>query len=145
MKSHTSACAVIDTNVVLDCCVFDDAAVRPLVVALRTGGLRWLATPRMLDELQEVLNRPLPPRWENARQQALHDRFGARAQLATAPPGGRLRCRDADDQMFIDLALAHPGCTLLTRDRALLVLAKPAAALGVTVTHPARWALPSDA
>jgi predicted nucleic acid-binding protein len=60
---------------------------------------------------------------------------------AAAPaPGAPIRCTDPDDQKFIDLAAAHPGALLLSRDRAVLKLGAKLARLGVQVTTPARWA-----
>ena len=53
-------------------------------------------------------------------------------------PAGPLQCRDPDDQMFIDLALAQRARWLLTRDRALLALARPAAAYGLEIAAPRR-------
>jgi predicted nucleic acid-binding protein len=58
--------------------------------------------------------------------------------VAQAPAG--LRCSDADDQVFIDLALAERAQWLLTHDRALLKLARRAAALGLRIVRPADWA-----
>ena len=56
-----------------------------------------------------------------------------------AAPGPPLRCRDPDDQMFIDLALSARAQWLVTRDRALLVLARRARLRGVTVIRPVDW------
>jgi predicted nucleic acid-binding protein len=50
----------------------------------------------------------------------------------------RLRCRDADDQVFIDLALVHRARWLLTRDKALLALARRARPLGTEILRPWR-------
>ena len=47
-------------------------------------------------------------------------------------PGRRLPARDPDDQKFIDLAVRHQGL-LLSKDAAVLVLAKKLAALQVGV------------
>lgn len=136
--------AVLDTNVVLDWLVFEDPACAPLASALAAGRLLWIASPAMLAELAEVLRRPALDRWRAAA-----DTAGARAQrLASpapeAPPavrldGGPLCCRDRADQKFIDLALASRAAWLLTRDRALLALARPAARYGTWIGPPARW------
>ena len=53
---------VIDTNVALDLCVFDDPATEPLRQALTQGDWRCLATAAMRDELQRVLGYPLVAR-----------------------------------------------------------------------------------
>lgn len=129
--------AVIDTNVLLDWLLFADPRVLWLAEAVHTGGLRWLATEAMLDELAHVLARPFDARW----------RVDAPAILATvrqhaklvAPrpvPGQPLPCRDPDDQKFIDLALAWPATWLFSRDRALLQLARRALPRGIHVVNP---------
>ena len=142
---------VLDTNVVLDWQVFADAAACRVGKAITRGALRWLATPRILQEWQSVLARPLGGRWEEARQRALTVDVSAHCQLCAevVPAAGRrLICRDPADQVFIDLALAHGPALLLTRDRALLALRRRASAYDVTVTTPSLWvpagAGPSD-
>ena len=133
---------VLDTNVVLDWLVFSDAAACRVGDAIAGRALRWIVTPRMLQEWQSVLARPLAARWEEARQRALTVDLSAHCSICVevaSPPDRRLLCRDPDDQVFIDLALAHRPALLLTRDRALLALRRSAIAGGVTVATPSRW------
>lgn len=136
---------VLDTNVVLDWLVFADAATRPLATALGAGRLRWWLCPAILAEVDAVLAQAIDPRWESSRKQALTRWWTAMATpcpdpAATAAPA--LRCRDASDQKFVDLALAQRAVVLLTRDRALLALARAAARHGLMITQPARWQPP---
>ena len=130
---------VLDTNVVLDWLVFADAAAGRVGDAIAGGTLQWLVTSRILQEWRSVLLRPLAARWEEARQRALTVDLSARCQLCAEVAVQRLVCRDPDDQVFIDLALAHAPALLLTRDRALLELRRRASAFGVTVTTPSAW------
>lgn len=136
------AVVVIDTNAVLDCLLFRDPSVTALAAALRAGALAWIATPRMLDELAQVLPRPAFDRWGAQREAALADAHRLCTVVPAPEPAaaGRLWCSDADDQPFIDLALAHPARWLLSRDRALLRLARAARRHGVQVLAPAAWA-----
>jgi predicted nucleic acid-binding protein len=133
--------AVIDTNAVLDWLVFGDVDAVEVARAAAGGHLLWLATSRMRAELAAVLARPLPERWEGARKHALTIDAMAGAFACDEPPSspGRLLCRDATDQMFIDLALAHAPAWLITRDRALLALRRRASLRSVTVCTPAQW------
>lgn len=130
---------VLDTNVALDWLVFRDAGAQQLGLALDRGDLCWLATRAMRAELAHMLAHASLARWAPDSERALAS-FDALAEMTAAPERpGPLRCRDPDDQMFIDLALAASAGWLLTRDKALLRLARRAAALGVEVTTPQLW------
>jgi len=50
-----------------------------------------------------------------------------------------MRCNDPDDQKFVDLALAYGARWLLSRDRAVLKLAKRCRTLGLQVLTPEQW------
>lgn len=134
--------AVLDTNTVLDMLLFDDPPARPLRVAIGDGQLRWLGTARMRDELQGVLLRPRMGRWApGAAAQAVLDFADAHMQRLPPPDGTDApRCRDTADQVFIDLAWHSRAKWLLTRDKALLALARPSRARGLAVCTPAAWA-----
>jgi putative PIN family toxin of toxin-antitoxin system len=117
---------VLDTNIVLDVFVFADDAAKPVRTALEDGGLRWLATQAMRDELERVLAYaqivPKLAYYELAAGDVLaaFDRHSERVDVAAKAP---VTCKDPDDQKFIDLAVAH-GATLLSKDRAVLALKK---------------------
>ena len=126
---------VLDTNIVLDIFVFDDPASLPLRRALQDRRLRWLATRAMRDELQRVLAYPqIMPRLALCQRSAddVLAQFDAHAQLTPEAAKAALTCSDADDQKFIDLAVAHRA-TLLSKDGAVLRMAKRLSALGVQV------------
>ena len=130
---------VIDTNCVLDLWVFDDPAARALRQHLMAHRLRWLATPPMRAELarvlayQRILPRLAPAGPTAAEVLAAFDRW---AQLVDPAPPAPVRCRDPDDQGFIDLAVAHRA-TLLSKDARVTGLARRLAPLGVPVLR--RW------
>jgi predicted nucleic acid-binding protein len=93
----------------------------------------------MRAELSHMLAHASLAHWAPDGERALAS-FDALAVLSAAPERpGPLHCRDPDDQMFIDLALAASARWLLTRDKALLRLARRARTLGVEVTTPLRW------
>jgi putative PIN family toxin of toxin-antitoxin system len=130
---------VVDTNVWLDWLVFDDPRIARLAQAVDRAGLRVIASPRMRAELAIVLQRPAILRRCPTPQAALarHDAIVTSCEEAAT---ATLRCRDRADQMYLDLACAHGARWLLTRDRALLRLARRArAAWGVEVTTPEGW------
>lgn len=130
---------VLDTNVLLDWLVFGDPGVRPLVAAIEQGRAVWLADHAMREEFERVLAYPaIAPRVPDPP--AVLARWQAYARIWDAPsPLCPLRCRDADDQKFLDLALAAGARWLLTKDRQLLRLARPAARLGLVLAPPLEW------
>jgi putative PIN family toxin of toxin-antitoxin system len=133
---------VIDTNVVLDWLVFSNPVGPPLEAMLRSGQCRWLCTRPMRDELAHVIAREALARWAIDRDAVLtlYDALGV--DVGTPPllsAGERLRCSDPDDQPFVDLAIAKRAHALLTRDRALLRLARRARPFGVLIATPEAW------
>jgi predicted nucleic acid-binding protein len=117
---------VLDTNIVLDLLVFDDAAARPLGAELALGRFRWIATQAMRDELERVLA------YEHIAARLLSrglqmagvlQGFDRGAVLVEVAPKAQLTCSDPDDQKFIDLAVAHQ-CLLLSKDAAVLSMRK---------------------
>ena len=134
--------AVLDTQVVLDWLVFEDAGCAALAADIERGSLRWLATPAMLGEIDHVLDRGVASAWRPDRT-AIRRAFERHGTLVEAPAAVALplRCTDPDDQMFIDLAQYVGARWLLSRDRALLALRRRAAARGIGVLRPADWPL----
>ena len=114
---------VLDTNVVLDLFLFDDAVTRPLRQAFDAGTLRCAASPATLAEWRRVLGYP-EFGLDAAAQAALYARYADRTDSQPDGAAGWLpRCRDADDQKFLQLA-ARCGTVLVSKDRALLSLAR---------------------
>ena len=137
---------VLDTNVVLDWLLFGDPSSAPLATAITQRQVRWIATAAMLDELAEVLWRGLAAKC-NAAPDAVLAAWGAQVEMVAEPTGlparAALQCTDPDDQKFLDLALTAGAHWLLSRDRALLRLARRAAALKLAITVPERWRAPA--
>lgn len=131
---------VVDTQVVMDWLVFNDPRVQALAAALTSGRLRWLVAPAMRDELRHVLGRGIAARY-SPDLAFIEAQFDAHSETtAAAEPSPRLVCRDPDDQKFIDLALARGARWLVSRDKALLSLAKRARPHGLAILKPELWA-----
>lgn len=123
---------VLDTNIVLDLLVFKDPLTQPLQVALSTGALRWIATPAMRDELERVLAYPQIAKrlaFYALQPEAVLAARDALVHTVAVADKAPVTCKDPDDQRFIDLAVAH-RCTVLSKDHAVLCMAKRLLALG---------------
>lgn len=122
---------LLDTNVVLDLWLFQDPRLQRLREQLADGRSRWLATEPMLIELAFVRERDFTRRYQRSPELANPPCTLVPAASQAAP----WRCRDGDDQKFLDLAwqLKRP---LWTRDRDLLSCAKRAAKQGVVIETP---------
>ena len=123
---------VLDTNVWLDWLVFADAGVTPIKAAVARGEAVIVMSAACETELIRVLGYPLSGRALNADAQAAAlahcraiacgtpDGFAPHAihAITTLP-----RCKDPDDQMFLELARDSGAAALITKDRDLLSLA----------------------
>jgi putative PIN family toxin of toxin-antitoxin system len=141
---------VLDTNVVLNYAFFQEPATVALInQLLRTH--RWCSTPWMQLEASRVASSRALVKY--ATPSTLAQLAACFAQHATmiaddAVPAdiatGVLRCRDSDDQIFLDVALYTQAVLLLTLDRDLLKLKKRAASLqpvGLRIVEPFKMAV----
>lgn len=141
----TSPVLVIDTNVVLDLFLYEDPATVPLRALLAEPQTRWLSTAVMREELRRVLLYPQVVKRMDARAltaDTILAAFDARAQIVDSAPKAPYTCKDGDDQKFIDLAVAHTA-VLLSKDKAVLCMAKRLARLGVAVQRQWQSATPA--
>jgi putative PIN family toxin of toxin-antitoxin system len=143
--SHVSRGAlrvVLDSNVWIDILVFDDPHTRPIAAALESGALAALIDARCLAELTYVLDYP----------QFVHRNVDKAAALAVVARLAQLvdpvaqtedtrplpKCKDRDDQKFLELAHAAQADWLVSKDRAVLKLAKRIARdFGFQIAQPA--------
>lgn len=128
--------AVIDTNVLLDFWVFDDPASRPLRAAIEGGRVNALRSGDCIDELTTVLLREKFPLANEARFALLRDwdRLATPVDRIFPAP---VACSDVDDQKFLDLAYTARADWLVTKDKALLKLARRARRDSLLILAPA--------
>lgn len=133
---------VLDTNVLLDWLVFREPSVAALAGAIDSGRLDWASCAPMRAELAQMLGHASLAAWAPDAGAALStfDRLACPQPTPAALSATRPRCTDPDDQIFLDLALTVRAHWLITRDKALLKLARRARALGLEICTPAAWA-----
>ena len=133
--------AVLDTNVWLDWLVFDDPSAHQLGRLAEAGAIVLPASLQTRAEWLAVIERP-QLRLEKPAQAAAVLRYDRHAEildnaLGRPLPAGVPVCTDPDDQKFIELALAASAAFLVSRDKALLRLARPAQQRhGLAIVHP---------
>lgn len=113
---------VLDTNVVLDLFHWANVDAVPIMAALKSGRIECCVDQRTLDELHRVLDYPqlkLTPEMQV-------DRYKHYSQLVRLIPEGEApplpRCKDRDDQKFLELAARCDANILVSKDKALLRL-----------------------
>jgi hypothetical protein len=135
--------AVLDSNTVLDWLLFRDPAGLAVGTAVTSGRMRWAGTADMRGELAHVLARGGFGHWQPDLP-SIWAAWSRHCVEVPAPPAAgaapRFHCTDPDDQKFIDLAVALQARWLLTRDRAVLKLARRLRTVGVEVVTPTAWA-----
>jgi len=133
---------VLDTNVWLDLLVFDDPRVAPVRAALASGELVVVSNDDCRAEWCRVLAYP-QLRLDPLRQAELRAAYDGLTVPVEAPATNAVpRCADPDDQKFVELASASGASWLLSRDAALLALARRTERAGLfRIATPDAWSL----
>lgn len=135
--------AVLDTNVWLDWLVFNDAGIAPLKAGHTARQLKIFRSLPGEQELERVLAyKAIEPLVGEALRPVLMDKMRSVSHLhdGSTRVGWLPRCRDADDQPFLELARDCGAAVLITKDRDLLELAR--AKYGITafrIVTPAQF------
>jgi hypothetical protein len=134
---------IIDSQSLFDWMVFRNPVCSGWDSVLAGQDWKWIFTSEMKGEFDFVAAKGFGDRWP-VDEPAVASTWSLRGhQVETPAPmaaAARLHCTDADDQKFIDLAVATRAHTLVTRDKALLRLARKALERhGVRVCRPEAW------
>ena len=118
---------VLDTNTVLALWMFHDPRLRVLRDWIEADACVLCARADALSELQLVLAYRQFALDTLTQQRVLHD-YRARVEISAATVVSVAQalpvCRDADDQKFLEITAEAGASSLLTRDKALLRLAR---------------------
>jgi putative PIN family toxin of toxin-antitoxin system len=135
---------VLDTNVCLDLFVFRDPRWAKLLVALQTKKVEAVTREDCRREWQIVLDYPHLPLDEQTRRQSAID-FDALIHCVPLTPAIESAvklpiCKDPDDQKFLEIARDMQAEALITKDKALLKLARRTVRAGLfTIMPPDAW------
>lgn len=132
---------VIDTNVCLDLFVFNDPRWDSLLADIESGALEVVTRQDCRDEYLVVLHYKHLPLDETSRPLSAA-RFDALIKVVEpAPKLIRLPvCSDRDDQKFLEVARDANADILITKDKALLKLARKTAQAGLfRIMLPDAW------
>lgn len=132
---------ILDTNVCLDLFVFHDPRWAPLLAALESGRVQAVTRADCRDEYRIVLHYPHLPLDATSR---LHAEACFDALIPVVTPDARaIRlpvCTDRDDQKFLEIARDAGAAMLVTKDKALLKLARKAEREGLfRIMTPETW------
>jgi predicted nucleic acid-binding protein len=135
---------VPDTNVCLDLFVFEDPRCASLLAAVGVGEVQLITREDCRAEWLAVLAYPKLQLDDARRNKAreVFDRYVQSAPAAQEPADRAVlpRCRDRDDQKFLQLALQVGAAALLTRDAQLLRLARRTQRDGLfAILPPTAW------
>ncbi len=136
---------MLDTNVWVDWFIFDDPAIAALKAAHRNGSIEIVVDEACLQEFDRVLVYPEFGLTGSQRSAFLAEvgRRTTRHETNVAAQANALpRCTDPDDQKFLELARDAKAGWLVTRDKALLRLAKKRLIFlaGFRIGTPDQWA-----
>jgi len=135
---------VLDTNVCLDLFVFRDPRWAALRHALERGTVRAVTRSDCRAEWLAVLNYP-QLKLDSAAQTACAARFDALIVCRDKPESVPMRpllpqCSDGDDQKFLELAFDEKADALISKDKAVLKLARRNAKCGLfAILSPEAW------
>lgn len=123
---------ILDTNVCLDLFVFNDPRWQKIVAALESRSIEAITSAECREEWLAVLHYSHLPVTEATRADFIK-RFDLTITVESTVPMQTIlpKCADKDDQKFLEFARDAKLDILVTKDKALLKLARKTRALGL--------------
>ena len=127
---------VLDTTILLDIFVFNDERAQGLKNALITKSIKAMASTKTIEELVDVIARPIFKLPEEQQLSILHQwksyaSMVDESALSKAP----WICEDIDDQIFLDIAFTLRPAIIISKDNALLKIASKAISHHVLISN----------
>ncbi|WP_366773956.1 putative toxin-antitoxin system toxin component, PIN family [uncultured Oxalicibacterium sp.] len=135
---------MIDTNVCLDLFVFRDPRWSLLLQGLQSGELDAITREDCRKEWQIVLGYS-HLKLDTEQRAKIGEEFDALIRCHSLPASSEEAlklpvCKDKDDQKFLEVARDHQAAVLITKDKALLKLAKRTRREGLfAILTPETW------
>jgi len=134
---------VLDTNVCLDLFVFHDPRWAVLLDALRSASIKAVTRDDCRNEWLIVLDYPHLPLDAESKMRSKTEFDALITCMPTTTDQTSIplpRCSDPDDQKFLELARDSRAEVLITKDKALLKLARRNAKAGMfKILSPEAW------
>jgi putative PIN family toxin of toxin-antitoxin system len=118
---------VLDTNVLVSLYVFADSRFAPLRARIESGEWQAITNEPCFNEFRRVLGYPMFALSAEQQQDALAAYSASVMRSVNSPQTAIVslpRCKDRDDQKFLELARDCGADWLVTADKALLRLAR---------------------
>ena len=138
---------VLDTNVCLDLFVYRDQRWQRLLQSMENGEVACITREDCRTEWTLVLEYSRFALDDRAKQSA-RDEFDRLILMTDTYPPTEMTlpvCKDRDDQKFLELAATSNAHYLISKDKALLKLARRVRKLGLfEITTPEQWVARSE-
>jgi len=142
MIPKSPARLVLDTNICLDLFVYRDPRWHRLLQSMEAGKVSCVTREDCRNEWVLVLEYARFALDDRAKQGALEE-FDRLIRLADTEPTSDVKlpvCKDRDDQKFLELAASSRADYLVSKDKALLKLARRTRKLGLfDIISPEQW------
>ena len=127
---------VLDTNVILDLLVFKDPSTESIRLMLDAKTVDAVRSEASMLELVDVIQRPIFKLSQQEQAMILQAWESTTRLLETAAiKSAPFICRDADDQIFLDMAFSLRPALLLSKDLRVLELQAIAKQYGVEISQ----------